>query len=47
MLRGSYTPSVSGYVADRLTIAGNQLVAVDSTWQYQAMVTLGVAIYFL
>ncbi len=47
MLRGSYTPSVSGYVADRLAITGNQLVAIDTTWQYQAMVTLGVAIYFL
>jgi hypothetical protein len=47
MLRGSYTPSVSGYVADRVTLSGNSFAAVDTTWQYHAMVTLGVAIYFL
>ncbi|MEZ4264963.1 MAG: hypothetical protein R3F39_01195 [Myxococcota bacterium] len=47
MLRGSYTPSVSGYVADRVTVTGNQFTALSTTWQYQAMVTLGVAIYFL
>lgn len=47
MLRGSYTPSVSGYVADRVTVTGNKYVALDTTWRYQAMVTLGVAIYFL
>ncbi|MCB9730067.1 MAG: hypothetical protein H6744_10365 [Deltaproteobacteria bacterium] len=47
MLRGSYTPSVSDYVADRVTPGGVLYTAMDTTWQYQAMVTLGVAIYFL
>lgn len=49
-LRGSYTPSVSDKLADRIDVqwSGNtaQKITYHSEWQYQVAMTLGVAAYF-
>jgi hypothetical protein len=49
-LRGSYNPSVSSHITDRQTLqtSGNVLTGVqyNSQFQWQALGTLGAAIYF-
>ncbi|MCC6647721.1 MAG: hypothetical protein IT374_19400 [Polyangiaceae bacterium] len=44
--RGSFNPSISDKLEDRVRIAGNTISAFDTKFQYQVMGTLGVAGYF-
>ncbi len=44
--RGSFNPSISDHLEDRVRIANNTISAFDTKFQYQVMGTLGVAAYF-